>query len=264
MPEPSKQNVVVYHGDFAVNQTHQMPSPLKQSLEAFEAAAARFATDAIKDANLRTQYQANISRISKQVLEDVEARRITVKEGMEFANQMRNNILNETRAVTSAQALAYAQHLKKEGISQEVLLNDKSQKMFKKSFVELRQVEKDKVFYGIIESAGRDRPKVTAGTKKMKIMGKVGLIVTAALAVHSIAMADNKTKETIKQGGILAGGAAGGLLAGLVVTPICGPGAPICAVAVVLIGSIAGGMLGDFFGDSFDEELEEFTRWNIR
>jgi hypothetical protein len=264
MPEISKQNLVVYQGDFAVNQTHQMPSPIKQSVEAFEAAAARFATDAIKDADLRMRYQANISRISKQILEDVAAKRITVKEGMEFANQMRNNILNETRAVTSAQALAYAQHLKKEGLSQEVLLNDKSLKLFKKPFAKLSQIEKDKVFYAIIESAGRDRPKVTAGTKKMKIMGKVGLIVTAALAVHAIAIADNKTKETIKQGGVLAGGAAGGLLAGLAVTPICGPGMPICAVAVVLIGSIAGGMLGDFFVDSFDEELEEFSRWNIR
>jgi hypothetical protein len=98
----------------------------------------------------------------------------------------------------------------------------------------------------------------------MKVMGKVGLLVTAALAVHSIAIADNKPKETIKQGGIIAAGATGGWLAGLGVTALCGPGAPICAVAVVLVGSIAGGLLADAAIDSFDEELEEFTKWGIR
>lgn len=68
----------------------------------------------------------------------------------------------------------------------------------------------------------------------------------------------------MRQGAIIGGGAAGGWLAGLAVSSICGPGAPVCAVAVVLVGCIAGGMAADAVVDTFDEELEEFTKWQIR
>lgn len=36
-------------------------------------------------------------------------------------------------------------------------------------------------------------------------------------------------------------------------------GAPICAIAVVLVGSVAGGAVAD----SLDEKLEEFSHWDI-
>lgn len=55
---------------------------------------------------------------------------------------------------------------------------------------------------------------------------------------------------------IIGGGAAGGLLAGLGVSLICGPGAPFCAIAVVL----AGGAVGGIAADALDDELEEFSK----
>ena len=55
----------------------------------------------------------------------------------------------------------------------------------------------------------------------------------------------------------------GGLLAGLGVSALCGPGAPICAIAVVLVGSVAGGVAGEAAADSLDEEIEEFSHWDI-
>lgn len=54
------------------------------------------------------------------------------------------------------------------------------------------------------------------------------------------------------------------MLAGLAVTPICGPGAPVCVIAVVLIGCTGGSIIGDAVADTFDEELEEFSKWTIR
>lgn len=56
---------------------------------------------------------------------------------------------------------------------------------------------------------------------------------------------------------------AGGFLAGLGVSAICGPAAPACAVAVVLIGSMAGGIAGSVVADTFDEELEELSHWEV-
>ena len=61
----------------------------------------------------------------------------------------------------------------------------------------------------------------------------------------------------------MGSGAVGGLLAGLGVSALCGPGAPICAIAVVLVGSIAGGVAGEAVAHSLDEELEEFSHWDI-
>ncbi|MBC8945199.1 hypothetical protein [Xenorhabdus indica] len=56
---------------------------------------------------------------------------------------------------------------------------------------------------------------------------------------------------------------AGGSLAGLAVAPLCGPGAPVCATAVVLLGSIAGDVAGSVVADALDDEIEEVIRWAI-
>jgi len=61
----------------------------------------------------------------------------------------------------------------------------------------------------------------------------------------------------------MGGGAAGGFLAGLGVSLICGPGAPFCAIAVVLAGSAAGGTAGSLASDTLDDELEEFSEWEV-
>lgn len=116
----------------------------------------------------------------------------------------------------------------------------------------------------MIESAGRGRASVTAATRRLRVIGKVGLLITAVLGTHAVATADNKPKEAIRQGAIVSGGLAGGWVAGLMVSTICGPGAPICAIAVVLIGSIGGGLAAESAADLFDEELEEFTQWQMR
>lgn len=114
-----------------------------------------------------------------------------------------------------------------------------------------------------LESSGRDNAKFTTGTKKMLIMGKLGVLVTAALATYQILNADNKPKEAARQGIIVGAGAVGGILAGMGVSALCGPGAPICAIAVVLAGTIAGGVAGEAVASSLDEELEELTHWDI-
>lgn len=46
-------------------------------------------------------------------------------------------------------------------------------------------------------------------------------------------------------------------------SPLCGPGAPICAIAVVLVGSVAGGVAGGAVADSLDAELQEYSHWDI-
>jgi hypothetical protein len=251
-------------GSYVVQREHALKdSPLDRALELMEGAALRFSLDAISDEKIRMSYLKNIKRMSQQTLEDVKAGKITAQEGVAFSNEMRNKILMEHRKWTSAQGLAVVQKKKSDGRTLKWVLDRYSNDLFKKSYESLSAAEQKKVHYIILEAAGRDDAKFTKGTKKMMIMGKLGILVTAALATYQILNAENKPKEAARQGIIVGGGAAGGILAGMGISALCGPGAPICAIAVVLVGTIAGGVAGGVVADSLDEELEEFSHWDI-
>ncbi|WP_206118767.1 hypothetical protein [Chromobacterium fluminis] len=260
--KPPEHNIE-YLGSYQVNQKHELESPLKKSLEALEASAARFAADAISDSKVRISYQNNIERMSKAVLEEVNAGRLTAKEGMEFASKMRNQIMVEHRAITSAHVLASAEKYKGKGKTTAELLDKYSDQLFNKKFETLNPSEKNKVYYKIVESSAKSNPNFNVKAKRLQVIGKVGWIVTATLAAYAIASADNKEKETIKQGAVIGGGMLGGFAAGLLVSTICGPGAPFCAVAVTIAGGAAGGIAAGSLADTFDDELEEFTKWKI-
>ncbi|MBP5090217.1 hypothetical protein HUS91_32685, partial [Pseudomonas chlororaphis] len=163
-----------------------------------------------------------------------------------------------------AQGVAVAEYIKLNGPTLQTTLDKYAHSLYKKKFDLLTDAEKSKVHYLILKKSGVDNAKVTRGTKTMKVTGKVAWIVTAAFAASEIYKADNKAKETGRQGIILGSGATGGALAGLSVSMLCGPGAPVCAIAVVIAGSIAGGILGEYAADSLDDELEEFLTWDVQ
>ncbi|WP_211464756.1 hypothetical protein [Collimonas silvisoli] len=256
---------IFFTGPYEVNKEHKLDQTvLKRALDDMEAAGIRFSIDAIKDPMLRQQYATKIGQMSKEVMAEVSRGDLSPKEGALFANEMRNKILIETRKVTSPQALAFVQKLKTRGPTLEELMDKYSSDLFRgRKFRELDVAEKQKVYYTIIERSGVDRAAFTSGSRRLKIMGKVGIMVTALLAAHSILTADNKIKETARQGTILEGGVLGGYLAGLGVASLCGPAAPACAIAVVLIGAATGGILGQVLFDTYDEEVTEFQSWKI-
>nr|WP_225919804.1 hypothetical protein [Pseudomonas khorasanensis] len=111
----------------------------------------------------------------------------------------------EHRKWTSAQGLSIVQRKKKDGRGLKTLLDMCSEGLFKKGYDSLSEIEKNKVNYTILESAGRDNTKFTTGTKRMLIMGKLGVLVTAALASYQILEAENKPKEAARQGMIVVG-----------------------------------------------------------
>ncbi len=266
---------IIFSKEFQAKQSHPIEDPkvVDAAISALESAAAKFSVDAINDANVRASYKSNINRIVTEVKAELSTKKITVKEAAEFCYDMRNKIMAEHRAYTSAQGLAVAEKLKSKPPSFAKLLDKYAQSLFSKEFSALTAAEQSKVYYSIIESSARDRASVTAATKRLRIMGKVGIVITIALAAAEIASAEiasaeNKTKETMKQGITVGSGLVGGWLASLSVSTICGPGAPVCAIAIMLAGSIAGSLIGssvaDEFDDEFDDELEEFSKWNIK
>lgn len=251
-------------GQYQTQSGHSLPrSPLEEAIAGMEGAATRFSLDAIKDAQTRTSYAANIKRVSTQVRADVAAGRISSQAGVEFCYEMRNKIMAEHRKITSATGLAKAEQYKKTPPALPQLFEKYATSKFGKSYEALTAEQKKQIHYEVIESSGRDNAKFTKGTERLRVMGKVGILVTAAFATYEILNADNKVKETARQGMIIGGGAAGGLLAGFGVSLICGPGAPVCAIAVVLAGSAVGGIAGSVAADSLDDELEEFSQWEV-
>jgi hypothetical protein len=251
-------------GSYVVKSEHTLDrSPLEMAVAGMEGAASRFSIDAIKDERVRASYEGNIRRMSQQIFAEVRAGNISVEDATKFSNEMRNKIMLEHRKLTSAQGLAIVQKKKKTGKTHSEILNEKSQTQFNKNYEQLSKAQQKEVLYKALERSGSANAKFTSGTKIMSVMGKVGIIMTAVLATYQILNADDKAKETARQATILGGGAAGGFLAGLGISALCGPGAPACAIAVVLIGSIAGGIAGGVAADTFDAELEELAHWDI-
>jgi 23S rRNA maturation mini-RNase III len=251
----------VIEDSFNTNEFHNLDSILDRAIVAYEAAAFTFAKDAIADANTRQWYMKNIKRVSSTVKTAVTNGEISVKEGAEFCNKLRNSIMEEARAMTSVQGRKYVESKKKSGLSLETLEKYYGEGLFKQKFSDLTPKQKDEVYKTIIDASGRDRPKFTSATKKMKIMGRVCILVTGVLAVQAVYSAENRPKETIRQGAIIGGGAVGGAAGGLAASAFCGPGAWVCAIGFILLGGISGGFIADKAVDIYDEELEEFTRW---
>lgn len=255
---------MIIKGLYEAGQEHELESPaLDNAIAALEGTAIKFSADAINDANVRASYTSNIKRVTSEVKAMVKARKITVKEASEFCYEMRNKILEEHRKYTSSTGLSFAEKHKKTPPKLDDLYDKYAFKKFDRSFKELTAQQKNSIHYEIIESSARDNPKFTASNKRLKVMGKVGVLITASLATYEILNAENKPKEAIKQGVQIGGGVAGGWLAGLAVAPLCGPAAPVCAIALVLLGSAAGGIVGSVVANSLDEEIEEFTTWKI-
>jgi hypothetical protein len=153
---------------------------------------------------------------------------------------------------------------KAQGLHLETLLDRYSDRLFSKPFRSLTDAEKDRAYYAVIEAAGRNNVKITAKTARLRVAGKVGILVTAALAGYEIATADDKVGEAARQGTVIEGGMIGGALAALAVSSVCGPGAPFCAIAVLIIGSTAGATITGAAYDVYMDEVREFQAWKIR
>lgn len=253
-----------FYRNYLVKENHPIDDEvLERALESMEGAALKFSADAISDATQRENYNRNMKRVKAEVLAQVNAGKISVKEAAEFCYEARNKIMAETRKKTSVQGRAVAERKKLLPKELEKLINDKAFDKFGKGFGQLDSDQRGAIHYSIIESSARADARFNTANKVLGVAGKVLVLMTITYAVHNIINADNKEKEAIKQSATIAGGAAGSWF-GASASIVCGPGAPICAIAFILAGGLVGGWLASGLVDSVDEELEEFTRWQVK
>lgn len=236
---------------------------LDKALESFEGAALKFSADAISDAAQRESYNRNVLRVKEQILVEVKAGRVSVKEAAQHCYEMRNKIMAETRAKTSAQGLAIAEKKKIVSPELEKLLDEKAVKKFGMKFLDLGVDQKNSMYYEIVESSARPNAKFNTANKVLKVSGKVLVVVTVAYAAYSVVSAENKGKEAVKQGAVISGGLAGTALASMAVGSVCGPGAPICTIGFMLAAGLVSGWAASELAETFDSEIEEFTKWSV-
>jgi hypothetical protein len=255
-----------YNGTYQTKHEHPLDGAeiLRSARDALESAGVYFGAQAIADAQTRARYADGIRRMSEMVQDEVNTGNLTAAEGAAFCQQMRNRIMEETRKATSPQALPFAQAKKQEGRPLEWLLDRYSKKLFSKPFSDLSTAERDRAYFAVIEAAGRDNAQVTVKVARLRVAGKVGILITAALAAHEVIKAKDKMTEFARQGTIIEGGVLGGFIAGLGVSSVCGPAAPVCAIAVLLIGSTAGSIATEMAFDAYEHELKEFQAWRMR
>jgi polyhydroxyalkanoate synthesis regulator phasin len=235
---------------------------LTQALRLMESEAYNFASNYINDAGVRVNYNRKINEMSAEIKKVVDAGEMTVEEGAETANRLRNGIMEESRAQTSSIGRAQVEAEKSTGRSLETLLEKYSADKFnQRKFIELTLNEKREVFAEIIKSSGRPSPKYTAKIPKLRLLGRACLVATVSISAFNIWRAQNKIKAGMREGLVFGGGALGGALAGASTGLVCGPGAPACAVVLFVVGGLAGAYIADTAGDHYDREIEEIAAW---
>jgi len=202
---------------------------LHDALDAMHALAQNFAWQYINDANARAAYVNKIATASIQIQEAVRNGHISAEEGAQAAQEIRNIILEEVRAITSAIGRANAEKIKGTGLTLDELFTKVVNKRFpSESFATLTAGQKKQVYMDIIESSGRSRPAITRQMTRWVQFGRVLTLVTVAIAVYNIWEAKNKVRQSVQEGGTLLGGALGAAAASASAGFICGPGAPVC------------------------------------
>jgi len=255
---------VPHNGPFQTNREHSLKSNiLGDARDSLEAAGAKFAADAISDEKVRGRYVDGIKQVSRFVQSEVDSGKMTSYQGAKYCNQLRNQILVETRKVTSSWGKAIVEKRKPLGPTLEESLNKYSLRLFKKPYAALSVAEKDKANYAVVASAGRNDINFTDGTRLLKNAARGTILLTGGLAAYAILAADDKVTAASRQGTVIQGGLLGGYLAGLGTSLLCGPGAPICAIAIAIVGTVGGAVVTEYAFDQYEIEIQELQRWGI-
>ncbi|GAC1327302.1 MAG: hypothetical protein NVS3B11_05400 [Collimonas sp.] len=182
----------------------------------------------------------DIANAISEIKVKVKNRQISTAEGAKIAQLMRNEILDLSRLRSSSIGRAYAMSIKKGGRSMADLTEKYSMALFKKPFGALSEVRQSGVYAEIINAAGRPDLRVAALAKMVGKMGKRLLLVSLAIAVYEINEAEDKVRETTRQGTLATAGIVGGSAvgAGAIAAGACAATAPVCVSVAALIGAI--------------------------
>lgn len=219
---------------------------LESSLNLLQTEANNFGMRFIANKSVRQEYIRKTVEIAKIIKEEVEFGRLTPYEGALEANKLRNSVLDAARLNSSDIGRAEAEALKASGKTLQQLEKHYAEKIFGKAFQELNQTQKNQVWLEVVEASGRPNPGINSKALRLAKVGKGFIVISAAIAVYNITTAEDKSRQTAKEGVTTGAGMLGGMAGGAAAGLACGPGAPVCVTVGVFIGGIAATLGADF------------------
>jgi hypothetical protein len=175
---------------------------------------------------------------------DAVSQRISWAAAARQAQEARNAIMGVIRERSTPVGRAYAESMKRTGLSLNQLVALKTVDLYGKRaiFTLLSEAKQNTVYASIVRSAGNSNARVTRAMKGLTHAARGTFFLAVALSTYEIATSTNKVaafqKELAINGASVAGGIAGGALAGVA----CGPAAPVC----VTVGAFVGGAFAAF------------------
>lgn len=209
-----------------------------------QAQAANAGAHMVWDAAARDAYARQIRALADELRDAARSGRISWAEAAEQARTVRETTMELVRSRSSPVGRAAAQGLKPQSPSLNTLVAKKTVELFGagSDFTRLSPAQQNQVYAAVVQSAGKANPRVTAAMQRLSRAGRGLIVLSLAISVYNVAVADDKLeaagREVAVTGAGVLGGVAGGALAGLA----CGPGAPVC----VTLGAFAGGALAAF------------------
>ncbi len=193
------------------------------------------------DPRLRLEYSRRIKAMSDDYRARANIGLISWEQAAKEAHETRNLIMEIIRTRSTPLGKAMAEKLKLKGKTLNELIANKTIEKFGRqaNFDNLSAMQKNQVYAGIVQSAGRSSAKVDLKMERLSSAGKGLIFLSMAIAIYEIYTAQDKVSEATQQVAIAGSGIAGGWAAGSVAGLVCGPGAPVC----VLIGGFVGGAL---------------------
>lgn len=219
---------------------------LNRALANLQVESTNFGLRFIKDARVRFDYMHQTKRLATEFSTRVAKGEITPREAAEQVNLLRNEIMEAQRMKSSDIGRALAVKLKTNGLSVDELCEKYALRFYERSFEDLDQHAKNRVYLEIVESSGRSRISVNKSALKFSRLGRAFWIATIGIAVFKVYESENKLKEIARQGFVIETGIAGGMAGGAAAGLVCGPGAPICST----IGVFVGGAIAAFGADA--------------
>jgi hypothetical protein len=216
----------------------------EHTIKSLEGQVANVGAHLTVDTQARLLYVQEIKQMSDRLRAAATAGRITWAAAAREAQETRNLIMGIVRARSTPVGRAFAEALKIKGYSLNQLIAAKTIELYGESaiFTHLSNAKQNGIYASIVTSAGKSNPQVTRAMAGLSYAGRGVLFLGLALSAYHIASSSNKLaafkKELAINGASVAGGIAGGAVAGLA----CGPAAPVC----VTVGAFAGGALAAF------------------
>ncbi|HEX7985958.1 MAG TPA: hypothetical protein VF616_20725 [Duganella sp.] len=216
----------------------------EETIRSLEAQLANAGAHLTIDATARAAYAREIKRMADRLRNEAFTGKITWAQAAQQAQQTRNAVMTIIRSRSTSVGRAVAQRIKAQGYTLNELVARQASRMYGPgaNFARLSASQKNIVYASIVSSAGKSNPAVTQTMSRLSFAGRGVIFVSLGLSIYNVTTSTNKVaavgKEVAINGAGIAGGMAGGALAGLA----CGPGAPVC----VTVGAFIGGALAAF------------------